>query len=162
MGSIKSAFQFESYKIDKINLEMLHSLNLLEFKGNIDPELWEFKIGLRKPLYFENNKKYIGGLDFCLKLLPKSSQGDKEKNEPLLTIEIGIAGIFAVKDKRFDSEIEKQLVKVQIPAILFPYIRGALTSLLANAGFGSVVIPLINIHELANKSFKDVEIDIIK
>jgi preprotein translocase subunit SecB len=45
--------------------------------------------------------------------------------------------------------MEEKLVRLQIPALLFPYLRPGVTSLLANAGFPGVMFPLINVQALA-------------
>lgn len=161
MGSIESDFQFESYKIDKVELNMQHTFGLLELKGNIDESLWELKISIRDPLFSHSQKKYVGGLDAGLYLILPEESRKEGQEDTLLKIEIGIVGIFKVKDDRFNKEIEEQLVKHSIPAILFPYVRAAMTSLLSNAGFGSVVLPLINIQKLAKDTLRSVDIKLI-
>ncbi|MFH1282038.1 MAG: protein-export chaperone SecB [bacterium] len=142
---------------------MKKDVGVLELSGNIKQDLWEFKIGVRQPIFYKKTNKYIGGIDLGLYLYGQNiKEEDKKPENAIIVVEAGIAGLFAVQeDKRFDEETENSLVRIQIPALLFPYLRGAITSLLANAGFGSVVLPLINIHELAKESLKDVNIKVI-
>lgn len=64
----------------------------------------------------------------------------------------GISGFFKIIDGKLTEEAEKNLVRFQIPAILFPFLRSAVSSLLINAGFLAVVIPLINVHEMASQA----------
>jgi preprotein translocase subunit SecB len=41
------------------------------------------------------------------------------------------------------------MVRINIPAILLPYLRAAITTIISQAGFGTIVFPLINIYEIA-------------
>ncbi len=155
MARIESAsdFQFESYKIDSVRLEMKRVLGLLEFRGCIDPESVELKIELRESIYIKSTKRYIGSLELGLLILPPEKPKQKTDEESLLKVTLSIVGLFKVKQEgRLEKETEENLVKLQIPAILLPYARATLSSLLANAGFGSVVLPLINVHKIAKES----------
>lgn len=161
MGSIESLFKFKSYKIDHLEFKMIHSIELLEFVGVIDPEFWEYSINIRRPIFMKSKNIYIGGIDCTLSLFPKEyNEKEKKKENALVYLNGGIAGSFGVGDKRFENKIEQNLVRKQIPAILFPYLRATISSLLANSGFGSINVPLINIHKLAEDSLKDVEVEI--
>ncbi|MDQ7031324.1 MAG: protein-export chaperone SecB [Desulfonauticus sp.] len=66
-----------------------------------------------------------------------------------------------VEEGKLEKEVEEKLVKYQIPALLFPYLRGTITSFLSNAGFASVILPLINIYALAKDYLSDMDIEII-
>ena len=46
--------------------------------------------------------------------------------------------------------VEDKIIKIQAPAILFPYLRASVTSVLLNAGFSQIQMPLINVNELAS------------
>ena len=155
-----SEFQFKSYKIDRFNYQMSPYFQLLEVNEPIDQNLWEVQIGLRQPVFSKKQKAYIGGLDIRLRLELPDAQ-DKEKKLELLKLEAGIAGLFVVIEGKFEKKIEERLVKYQIPALLLPYLRGTITSFLSNAGFASVILPLINIHALAKEYLNDIDIEII-
>ncbi|MBI5238132.1 MAG: protein-export chaperone SecB [Deltaproteobacteria bacterium] len=79
-----------------------------------------------------------------------TAEGQLQDN--LVKLSIGIAGVFTAEEGRFEKTTEETLIKIQIPTLLFPYIRSAITSILAHAGLGSVLFPLINIHELAKNA----------
>jgi len=159
---MNSAFKFESYKIDTLVFEIKRIYGLLEFSGVFDPTAWKLNISVREPIFVQSQKKYIGGVDTGLYLFPPDVQTE-DKNEALIRLDIGIAGIFsAVEEGGFDKETLERLVKVQIPAILFPYVRATITSLFANAGFGSVILPLINMTELARQAVGEVVIKTIE
>ena len=161
MRSIESDFQFKAYKIDRVEYKILQNIDLLEFTGVIDPNLWEYKIGIRKPLYFEKKKLYVGGIDLNLSLFPKESASEEITNhKPIIYLRAGIVGAFAVNENRFEENVEKQLVRTQIPAILFPYLRAFLSSFLANSGLGSVNFPLINVNKLAQERLASLEVEV--
>jgi len=147
---MKSGFRFLSYKIDNIKFSSIRDLGLLEFSQGFGGYPWEISIGIREPLYFKGAKKYVGGLDTVFSLKnPEEKDRETAAVRQLVKIEIGIAGVFSVEEGRFEKTVEDQLVKIQIPAILFPYLRSAVTSILASSGYGSVILPLINIHAVA-------------
>ena len=56
------------------------------------------------------------------------------------------------------ADVVQKLVMIQIPALLLPFLRPAVASLLLNAGFPGVVFPLINVHALAADASKRLSI----
>jgi preprotein translocase subunit SecB len=161
MRSIESPFQFLTYKIYELRLDSRIPLDGAEISPNKD--VWQLKLNVQVPRYYVKQRVYIGGLKCELALFDKSVPKDEYVlNAAKLIVEAAISGVFAVKKGRFTKELEETLVKVQIPALLFPYVRGTVTSVLANAGFGSIVLPLLNMNQLAKKALKDSAIDIIE
>lgn len=149
MGGIESDFKFNAYKIDLVNLRMAKKLELLHFQGTFKPEMFELNVAIRQPLFFKKHNNYVGGLDVGFKIVNKSSEN---KPIPFLTVQIGISGSFSVERGRLTEDIEYILVRNQIPTILMPYVRASLMSLLSSSGFGSIVIPLINIHKVVEET----------
>ncbi len=159
-----SSFQFLSYKIHHVSLTCPRP-SFQSLQGQIiDPEdTWKLRINVRDPWYLTKAKVYIGGLDCSLQLFDKGiPEEDRNSDNASLAIKVSISGLFGVDEGQFKKELEEQLVKVQIPAILFPYVRASVTALLANAGFGSVMLPLINMNEVGKNALKDKEIQIIE
>ena len=144
-GGVISAFRFESFKVDRVKLDAKQHLETLSL-DYFPKESWRIKLNLRVPAFFTLQNIYVGGLDIVAFLL--NENGIKEVEEKntltpsdenvLVRVEAGIAGVFSVENGKLEKEIESSLVKVQIPALLLPYIRGTMTSLVANAGFGSL------------------------
>ncbi len=165
-GGIKSPMRFESYKIDNISFEMQRTLQLLAITGNIDPKAWEFKVAIGKPSYFASANKYVSSLNVGLFLLaPKDEQSEQKGTAeiaPLVKCELSITGLFSVEEGRLTKEVEMNLLKLQLPAILLPYARSAITSILANGGFGSVVLPLINMQEVARRVESTLDVEVIE
>ena len=160
-SSIKSGFRFEGYKVDSMSLVSSPNLGLLGFMGGLPSDAWSMEISFRNPLFFEEANVYVGGMDVELTGSTEDGSSDEDKKIELVKIKIGIAGMFSVDEAgRFDKQTEAVLVKVQLPALLLPYLRGTVTSVLANAGFGSVILPLVNIHEMAKQSMQNVEVEV--
>lgn len=168
-SSVTSSFRFEGYKIDRIFYETIPEVKFLEAMG-LEPTGWKSEIIIRQPAYFKIGKKYVGGIDMTITYpinvspiedskLP-AKEGDSNQNKNFVTFIIGIAGLFSVEEGRFEKNIEENLVKNQIPAILFPYLRSAITSISAHAGIGTILLPLLNIQELAkNANLNITEMD---
>ena len=72
---------------------------------------------------------------------------------------VGMAGVFKGVGYDIPPDKEERVAKNQIPALLSPYLRAAITATLASAGFGAVVLPLINFNALAEEQLKDVAIE---
>jgi len=157
---MKSEFKFESYKIDTLNLSTAKTVDLLNFKGNIPTEKWNIDIRIRNPLYIKSRSSYISGLNIKLNVL-EDIEGDKEPIT-LINVEAGISGLFKVANDRFIEDDEKNIVLIHFPALLLPYLRSALTGLIANAGIGTFIFPLINIPGLIKDAMKDIEIQIVE
>jgi Preprotein translocase subunit SecB len=150
-----SSFTFVSYKIDSVELKVQPNLGLLMLHPVIEPASWRMQLAIRLPMFFTNAKSYVGGLD-CTLLLhqPTTPEAEATPDSALVRLKLGIAGCFST-DGRLEASVEKGLVRTQIPAILLPYLRGTATTLLANAGFGSIILPLINIQEVSDKQLQD-------
>ncbi len=157
---MKSEFKFESYKIDTLKLNTAKTVELLNFNGNIPTEKWKIDIRIRTPQYLKSKSSYISGLNIVLNVLGDSE--DEKESNTLINIEAGISGLFKVKNDRFLEGSEKNIVLIHFPALLFPYLRSALTGLIANAGLGTFIFPLINIPGLIKESMKDIEIQVIE
>lgn len=164
-----SSFEFVSYKIDTFTLKTQPSLLVLIGMDTIKPEDWEFRVSFRLPQHFKEHGIYIGGLDIELRVTKTNDDNEQEEHEihsaednnTLVSVKAGISGAFKILEGAFLPKQEQSLVKNQIPSLLMPLLRSSIMSFLANAGFGSVIIPLINIHEMAKKTLSDIEVAVI-
>ena len=163
-SGVTSEFQFKSFKVDRFVFTSKPKFNLLARLEGFRPEEWDVKFRFRNPMYFQKLKAYVGGLDVLVSI-PDPDKGHEGIEDPvgaaLVSLDTGIGGVFTVSD-RFEKNTEDTLAKVQIPALLLPYLRGTITSFLANAGFGTLIFPLINIHAAAANALKDTEVEIIE
>ena len=152
-SSITSSFKFISYKVDDFKFEMSKHISLLSYTGNTNKDDWEINLSIKQPTLFKKNNSYIGGINCKVSLL-----SDKK---PIINLETSISGLFQ-SDNQLNHDVEENLVKYQIPTILFSYLRSTITTFIANAGFGSFVFPLINVVELSKKTLKNIQINIIE
>ena len=150
MGSIISSLQFLSFKIDKMSLDVANTTRVL-LKSYSSKDDWSFSVGIRHPSCIVEERMYIGGVDI------KMFAGNKDN--PDVQLHAGIAGVFKVVGNDIPPDKEERGAKNQIPALLSPYLRAAITATLASAGFGAVVLPLINFNALAEEQLKDVAIE---
>jgi preprotein translocase subunit SecB len=145
-GSIKSSFDFLSYKVDKVDMKLVNQVSYLLNRDPIKPEFIEMSINLRGTEKYRSGDKvyYIGGLETHIKI----------KNEAdgatMMEADFGISGIFNTIDP-VDTHIEENFSRFNLPAILLPYLRATMTNILSTAGFGTVLFPLVNMYELAKK-----------
>jgi hypothetical protein len=144
-GSIKSDFRFLSFKVDEIKLSIVHDIGVVQFDCNYENCEWNQGISIRNPVYFEDSKIYLCGLDSAIKLI--HHEKDSKKKATWLKLNMGIVGLFATED-RIPQDLEKKFVTISAPAILFPFLRAAGSNILASAGFGSVIMPLINMYKI--------------
>jgi preprotein translocase subunit SecB len=139
-----ASLQFISYKIDSLNLQMVNNVKVLASNSLSRPYEIDFNMGIRNPSKYLINDviHYVGGLNIDLKIL------DSQKMQ-IVQGTFGIAGFFRLKN--IEEQEENNMVQINIPAILLPYLRSAITTILSQAGFGTIVLPLINIHEVAKQ-----------
>jgi preprotein translocase subunit SecB len=146
-------FQFSDYRINQLVLWCSPKVGLFNPETQ-DP--WDMNIGFISPQYHVDVPMYVGGVQLKLE---KRVKFDGQTEEPAFRINASIVGQFPLQANERLPEIQEQtLAKVQIPAILFPYLRSAISALMVNAGFSKIVLPLINIHQMAKDSADKIEI----
>jgi hypothetical protein len=159
MGGVASGFQFISYKVDRFHFDARQDTAYLSQGHVFDPQDVKISLAFRQPIFDKGNGIYLGGLEAHL-AYPSNREGDQESYQFELTA--GLEGVFQTKDReQFSPEVEQDLVKFQIPAILFPYLRAAITGFFASAGLGSFVFPLVNVREMARQTSRALEINVI-
>ena len=148
-SGVTSTFQFVNYKIDKIDFQLEPMTNnIVCQKQNVDVE---FGIAFSNALKFEERKNktfYVSRLQ---------AKVDLFNNKEVLAKGIfSISGIFSTENA-FSEEVEQNLIKNQAPAILLPYLRAAITNILASSGFDTVILPLVNIQAAAKTAHIEIE-----
>ncbi|MDR1286539.1 MAG: protein-export chaperone SecB [Treponema sp.] len=146
-----ASFQFISYKIDTVNVQVAKKVDTLLMHSFLPPNQMNFEIGFRKTgKYLLNNGiHYVGGLNARIQII----DGNQTQ---ILNGDFGISGLFRPLSDTMDKKLEENMVHINIPAILLPYLRSAITTILSQAGFGTIILPLINVHEVTRQ--KPVEI----
>lgn len=157
-NSLTSDFQFFNYKIDKFIFKMKPQVKNI-FINTTEMDNWKFGVKIHNPKYFKKNQVFISGLDFNMIYVdPKNTDIKKEQQDFDISLQTAISGCFKEIGNRFTKEQILDLAKYQTAAILFPFLRSAITSYFALAGFGSFVMPLMNFVEIA-KEQKDLSIE---
>jgi len=154
MGGVESGFQFLGFKIDNIDLKLTPGVRDVLYSAPVHAEQVQMQVRIRNLGRIPKDRIYVGGIDARVQIFHSEKQDPKDL---LLVIQLGAVGIFKTIEESLSQEIEDKLTRIQIPAILFPYLRAAMTSVLSSAGIAGVILPLINVHELA----KDAKIEII-
>lgn len=153
---ITSGIQFESYKIDNISFSLVPEVSVLLKKVHSNCEI-KYQFSFRNALRLKEPSKtsYITGLKIDLIIY------DKDVNKQIATGSFVITGFFSSTGE-FSKETEENLIKLQAPTILFPYIRASISLLLSTAGFSAVFLPLINVAEMAKSLDLKIENAIIE
>jgi preprotein translocase subunit SecB len=160
MGGIESDFKFISYKVDKINFKLTPNVGILMYNGMVPSNKIQMAIRVKNPIYIRDDCLYLGGIEAKFHLLANDVLKEQTGKDSIGDIELGITGVFRAENGRFKKELEENLAKIQIPAILFPYLRSTFMTIMSNSGLGTVILPLINIHEVASQL--DVNIKVIE
>lgn len=142
-SSIKSGIQLESYKLDKVSLNVVQEVGILSKKSHSNCEI-KYQFSFRDALRLKNQNgfSYVTGLRLTLTIF------DKDLNRDIADGEFIITGLFSATGE-FDSKTEENIIKIQAPAILFPYMRAAITLLLNTAGFSTIIMPLVNVAAMS-------------
>jgi preprotein translocase subunit SecB len=145
-GSITAQFNFISYKVDSINMKMSPKIKYLLNNKPLMPQSINLSINLRNTEKFNLNGSihYVGGLSTQITI------NDDENKEEMLSGQFDISGIFALVGD-MEKLVEEDFAKINLPALLMPYLRATMTNILSTAGFGTVLFPLVNMYELAKK-----------
>jgi len=71
-------------------------------------------------------------------------------------LEIELVGFFKFETTLEPERIEK-LLRINATAILFPYLRSIVSSITANSGFQTLVLPIVNIHKMLEQQETEEE-----
>lgn len=153
-----SPLSFLGFKVDNINLKVQGNVDLVK-QGTFESTQWNYRINLRQPIFFKSLSEYAGGIDFSMAYFPQGTEDkDKKSENALIELHIAIVGIF--KAANLEKELEKKLIKTNIPFILMPHLRAAVSNVFASAGYGTVTVPLINTIALAEQKFANIEVEV--
>ncbi len=149
-GITLSDMEFISYRIIDSEIKTLSSVGMLLLDASSNPpEDWRMGIGFGTVSCIPQDAIFIVPLSLSMELIHIESILEKT-DEPYLSVKATIAGLFRfINNTQLDEEIKERLIRRQAPAILFPYLRAAVSNLILNTGFGCKPIPLVNINAMA-------------
>lgn len=150
-GSIKANVQFLSFKMDKIEFSATQTLEALATQDLSDFETG-YSFAFRNALRFVGQPQvlYVTGIQVGVIVKSKKSGQELGKGSFIIT------GLFS-SDGVMDKNLEEKIIKYQCPAILLPYLRATISTVLSNAGFGTTPMPLINVNEAAKSANVTIE-----
>jgi preprotein translocase subunit SecB len=138
-------------QIGSIQLRDFHVIEVNFKSWNPEPENSEtivagFNLNVRSQLV-TNDKNLFQTIIYIQVPQPKSK----------VKLDVKLLGTFYSKDQEINDEfMNSPFVKINSPAILFPYIRAFVSSFMATAGYPSPILPAINFaHSLSNVGNKD-------
>lgn len=133
---LKSAFRFIDYKINNLQLELNENYN--DDIGSIE-DILSVSVGINIGLN-ESHSQAMVKLDFAL-------FQDTETDKYPYKINVEMIGYFEIEGNHTEQEVIK-LCKINGTAIMFPYIRSAITDLTKISNVTPLILPTINIHKL--------------
>jgi Preprotein translocase subunit SecB. len=153
-SSIISEFQLLNYKIDNIQFTVSPCISAL-LSHNLNANESQIKFTIRDAHKFvqDGKKYYVSGVNTDIYII--------DNNIQIANGLFGIGGVFRIETQGNEKN-ELSMVKFQFPAILFAYLRSAITNTLASAGFGSFIFPLLNVYNLAKHQDEKQKIKIIE
>lgn len=132
----KSAFRFIDYKINNLQLKL--NENYTDDNAAIE-DILSVSVGINIGLN-ELHSQAIVKLDFAV------FQDVETDNYPY-KINAEMIGYFEIEGNHSEQEVIK-LCKINGTAIMFPYIRSAITDLTKISNVTPLILPAINIHKL--------------
>lgn len=151
-SGIKSGFQFESYKLDKIEFSTDQKLSSLASKKD-DYDV-NYSFSFRDALKYTDvadKVLYVTGVKVQVFILSKEDSHEIAKGV------FEITGLFSGLGTLSEKQ-EETLASTQGPAILFPYVRAVISQTLYNAGFAVPIMPLVNVNAMA----RDTKVRVVK
>ena len=128
---LQNTIKLIGFQVVDINFKLDPSCQLIsEF-----PEKEKLNIELNLGLGFNEEKKNNYTVSFDLKLNDSSSY---------IYLLIKSVAIFETKDPITDEFKDSGFIKVNSPAIAFPFLRSFVNTLTANAGINPIILPAFN------------------
>lgn len=160
-GIIRSGMEFLTWRIIELSFSAAPQPRVIMYTQNPE-DRWDISLGFADVQHLMEDNLYITFLKASMSLkAPAEDMRPAGDNTPtdqtILDANAVIMGIFRIVGDGISDADRDNLLLRQTPAILLPFLRGALGSLMAAAGFGVEVLPLINIYDML-KDKKDIRI----
>lgn len=127
--------KLDQFQVKKIDFEVEKLLD-----KTITKEL-NFNLGYR-PLHHSEEKSRFA-IEFEIKL---------KNEEENLKLNLVAIGHFLTKNVTIDEDfLNSDFVKLNAPAIVFPYVRSFITTVVVNSGLNPVILPTFNFNKLKEK-----------
>jgi preprotein translocase subunit SecB len=134
MKPIVSKIKFESFKITQ-------SQFFVESNFHEPSQIEQFEFNLTKNAVLSSDKKSYF-LDITIDLTNQDSS---------LKLFVACRGLFKTDEEIDETYLQENMVQINSPAILFPFIRSFINTLSVNSGYGQMILPAINFAKMANE-----------
>lgn len=148
---MRSGMEFLNYRVVDLALRSGTEVSA-SIRGLPDKTRWRTGIGLGDVIHYRDEDYYVASVSAEMTLLPLGTDdgGDGQDENCILASSGSIYGVFRVSQGAgIDPALRDKLLLNQAPAILMPFLRAAITGMLALAGYGALPLPLINMAALA-------------
>jgi preprotein translocase subunit SecB len=78
----------------------------------------------------------------------------KKNNLKIFEVELAYAGLFTLPDVKFKNNIEKKIMLIEAPQLLFPYARSIVSNVTRDGGFMPLIIQPIDFELLYESRMK--------
>lgn len=151
-GIVISGLEFMSYRVVDMEIKTLPTIAMLFAEISSESE-WGIGIGFSDITFVPSDGLYVVPLAVTMRLL---QIGDSERlpdDESYISANATISGVFRFTEEcTLDDGLREKMIRQQAPAIIMPYLRATISTMLISAGFGGVTMPLINMYEMAGRN----------
>ena len=130
----KSCMQFEGYRFDAIHFEIVQDLD--------QSAKYELSPTFSKTVSVQNDN-----IEVQLSLNIKSASD----NPAPFSLYIAMTGKFVLTMVQEDSKLREQLINENTVAIMFPFLRSAVSTLTTTANCPPLILPVINLSTLFSR-----------
>ena len=130
---VQPLFKFSGCKVKSLKVDIDPSVSK-------DTKYDDLEVKMDSSFVYDNEKEFTVSYDVTI--------NDTGK---LIDIYISIMANFITRDVITEEFKKSNFLKVNIPAIVFPYIRSYITTITVNSGINPIVLPLINFAKPSEK-----------
>lgn len=143
--------QLLNYKLSELSIEMRPYVGLLHFRPNQSKDIWKFSYSIPPIVHLPAEDLFI--VSFAMRTQLQTA-GDMDvhpgEEQEFVDCRGCVSGLFRFVEE-VSEETRNKMLKYNATAILLPYLRAGLTNILAQAGFGCILPPILNIKEMVDK-----------
>ncbi len=125
---IQNAFKLVHFIVNKVDMNAIEGFEDQNSKENL-------KLAVGTTIGFSEENKKIFTVEYNIEL---------ESSDSNIKILLTSVAFFEAKDEMNDEFKESNFLKVNAPAIGFPFVRSFINTLTTNAGLPSLILPTFN------------------
>ena len=151
--NVTKGFSIHNIYVKDISFEAPNTPQI--FSMTWDPKV-DFDLAVNSGSIAENVWESI--LDVTVKVDVKVAEDDRAEHEgkefeTAFIAEVKLAGIFAISGFE-KTEIDK-ILAIEVPTVLFPYLREVVANLVSKGGFPQLILPPMNFENMYQKHLEE-------